>query len=225
MADDKDDDKPRGDEFAVKFKTEGEFLAAVDKKLKSRVKEATETATRELLAKLGVESPDDLEGIADKLKTSTGAATEAEALKKLNGKLAKDLEKSQQANAAHVAKIQGIARRDALMPFAGQVRDVEALSLFVSPHLEVSEDGTVTGRDGKAVDDIVKDVLKAKDYLRNPDFKDGAGTKATASKVKLPFAVPAADDKNAKPLTIGQQIMNELVSAGKLTAPGVGGGP
>lgn len=219
--DDKQDDKPKGDDFAVKFKTEGEFLSAVDKKLKSRVKEAVDTATSELLAKLGVETADDIEGIAAKLKTSGVALTEVEALKKLNGKLAKDVEAGKATIAEHLSKLQGVARRDALLPFAGQVRDVEALSLFVSPHLEVSDDGTVTGKGGKAVKDLVDEVLKTKDYLKNPDFKAGPGTKATAPKIALPFTA-AGDAK----LTPAQQIMNELSSKGQLPGmPAATGGP
>ena len=187
---------------------------------KGRVKEAVETANRELLAKLGVESPDDIEGIAEKLKGSTAAVTEVEALKKLNGKLAKDLEKTQQIAAGHVSKLQGLARRDALLPFAGQVRDVEALSLFVSPQLEVNEDGEVTGKGGRAVKDIVDDVLKAKDYLKNPDFKAGAGTKPGVQKIQGPFQ-PNGDGK----LSIGQAMVNELAASGKIAAPAAGGGP
>jgi hypothetical protein len=222
--DDNKDDKPKGDDFAVKFKTEGEFLSAVDKKLKSRVKEAVDTATSTLLARLGVESPDDIEGIAEKLKAGGAKDTEVEALKKLNGKLTKENEAGKATIAAHVAKIQGVARRDALMPFAGQVRDVEALSLFVSPHLEVSEDGVVTGKDGKTVEQLVADTLKTKDYLRNPDFKPGTGSKPTGSKIPLPFK-----QNGEQPLPLGQKLLNDYAANHGGVVPGApvsnGGGP
>ena len=109
--DTKDDDSEKP---AITFKTEVDFHRELDRKLKPRVKEATDALRAEILGKLGLESLDDIdEKVVSKLKASDGQATEVEALKRVNGKLAKDLEKAGSTIAGHVTKLQGVARRAA----------------------------------------------------------------------------------------------------------------
>lgn len=204
----------------VHFDNDGAYLASLEPKAKKREQAAREAATAELLEKLGITDPAEIETIKAKIDASGAAATEADKLKLSAEKTAKELAKSQKANADLVGKLQGLAKRDALMPYANRVRDPEALSMFVTPHLDVSEDGTVTGKDGKSIEDIVTGVLTAKDYLKNPDFKAGPGTKPGVTKVQGPFQ-PNGDGK----LSIGQAMVNELAAAGKIAAPSAGGGP
>ncbi|HYF26886.1 MAG TPA: hypothetical protein VD931_14180, partial [Baekduia sp.] len=92
MADDNDKSEGAAPEKpAVTFKTEGEFLSAVDKKAASRERKAAEAARTEILSKLGVESVDDLDSLTERLKSSQQQQSEAEKLKGEAAKLAKKL--------------------------------------------------------------------------------------------------------------------------------------
>ena len=211
-----DEDDKKTDDFAVKFKTEGEYLASVDKKLKSKISKAVEDATAGLLAKLGVESVDDIEGLIGKVKSSEGAVSEVEKLKGTHDKTAKELAKEQKRTADLTAKLQGIAKRDALSAFAPRVRSQKALAALLEGQLVVSDDGAVTGPEGKSVESMVDELLKTEEYLKSPDFKEGAGTKATAktTEFKGPFKPPVGADGKEGQLPRAQAFVNELAAAG-----------
>jgi len=168
------DDKP-----AVTFKTREEFHREVDRKTKAAVATALDAFKGEMFGQLGIESDDDLPKLKESIAASAKTATETEKLKSALDKATKEHGKTAQRAEALQAKLKGIARRDALAPFAGKVRDMEALSMFADRHLEVDDDGGVTVKDGGKVEDWVETLLKAKDYLRVPAATQGAGTTAT----------------------------------------------
>lgn len=207
-------------ETGVHFENDGAFMSAVDSKAKKREQVARDAATAELLEKLGITDPAEIEQIKAKLDASGAAQSDLDKLKSSHDKTAKELSKEQKRSADLSAKLNGIAKRDALAPFAGRVRSTKALNAMLEGQLAVGEDGTVTGPDGKTVESLVDELLKTETYLANPDFKAGAGTKPTVDKVKLPFTANG-DGK----LGIGQTIVNEMAAKGILpsVAPGAGG--
>ncbi len=223
--DDKDDKKT--DEFAVKFKTEGEYLASVDRKLKSKVKSAVDEAVAGVLAKLGVESVDDIDGLVGKVKSSEGAATEADKLKSTLDKTLKKLADAEKATTELKSFRKTALIQKALMAHASKGKDPEVLEAMIASRLVVGDDDSVTGPDGMDVGKMVDEFYAAKPYLKSADFKEGAGTKPTTQKINVPFQQPdeAAIKNGAKPLTAGQAIMNDLVSKGVIPAPAGGGGP
>lgn len=208
-------------ETGVHFDNDGAYLASLEPKAKKREQVAREAATAELLEKLGITDPAEIDAIKAKLDASGAAATEVEKLKATHDKTAKELAKEQKRTADLSSKLQGIAKRDALMPFAGRVRSTKALAAMLEGQLTVSDDGAVTGPDGKAVESLVDELLKTETYLANPDFKPGSGTKPTAPKIDLPFK-QVGDQQ----LPAAQRIMNELAAKGQLPSmPGANGGP
>ncbi len=164
---------------AVTFKTEGEFLAAVGRKAKKAAEEEREKTKAEVFAALGIESEEDLPKLKETIAASAKTVTEAEKLKSQLDKVTKEHGKTTQRAETLQAKLKGIARRDALAPFATKVRDMDVFSMLADKHLEVDDDGVVTVKDGGKVEDWVESTLKAKDYLRVPAATQGAGTTAT----------------------------------------------
>jgi len=216
MADDNDKSEGAAPEKpAVTFKTEGEFLSAVDKKAASRERKAAEAARTEILSKLGVESVDDLDSLTERLKSSQQQQSEAEKLKGEAAKLAKKLADADKAIAELAGFKVSTLKQRALMSHATKVADPEALDAFIAPKLVVGDDGTVTGPEGKDVGEMVEELIASKPYLKAPGYKAGAGTKPNAQK-----AEPGTSGNGEPPKTVGAAIMAELASRGAL--PGLG---
>jgi len=214
---------------AVTFKTEGEFLAAVEKRSKGAISKAVEAAKAEILGSLGVETLDDLGSVKERLASTEKTVSEAEKLKAAHDKAVKELDKEKRRGGELTGRLQKIAKRDALMPFMTQVRDSEALAMFAEPHLEVDDEGVVTVKNGRSVEDLVGDILKAKDYLKNPAHKDGAGTTATEPRAAAGGKGSDAqtDDKAKtngteapKYKSFGEAIMADLKAKGQLPRVG-----
>jgi len=168
------DDKP-----AVTFKTREEFHREVDRKAKSEAKKAVEDFQSKFFETLGIESEEDLPKIKETIASSAKTVTEAEKLKSQLDKTTKEHGKAIARGDALQAKLKGIARRDALAPFAGKTVDMDMLSMLADRHLEVDDDGVVTVKEGGKVEDWVESTFKAKPYLRVPVAAAGAGTTAT----------------------------------------------
>lgn len=183
------DKLPTDPKPAVSFKTEGEFLAAAEKRAKGLINKAVDTARGEILASLGVESIEDLAGIKERLVTTEKQVSEAEKLKAAHDKANRDLEKERKRSGDLSGRLIKIAKRDALLPYVGQVVDPEVLTMLIDPLLEVDEEGSVSVKDGRALENVVEDLLKKREYLKKPGTKDGAGTAATEPRAK------AADGK------------------------------
>lgn len=199
---------------AISFKTEGEFLATVAKKTKGAVSAAVDALRSEIAGKLGVESLDEIDAITERLKTTEKQVGEVEKLKAQHDKVTKDYAKEQKRASELSARLVKIAKRDALIPFAAQVRDPEVLAMLADPKLEVDEDGVVTVKDGTSIENLVEGLLKAKDYLRNPAHKDGAGT---GSKEPL----KASDGKGGdKPPVDGEKPKNGTAETPKFKSFG-----
>lgn len=220
----------------VFFPSEGAFIAEVGKKAKGREAQARETATAEFLARLGLTDPAEIEAVKETLDKTGVLKTETDKIKAQLLKATKDLEDSRKEIETHkttgaqlTERIKGIAKRDALMEFAPQTVDPQLLSMVIAPNLEVADDGTVTikGGDGKkTVADLVAETLKSKPHLKNPAFKEGAGTK-TQPDPKTTVNVPFVQKDEKTPLTFAQVAINDLVAKGILQppAPVTPGGP
>lgn len=161
------------------FDSDAEFFAAADKRATKKVKDAVDEAVKGVLARIGVESEDEIdEKITAKLKGSEAQDGE---VKKLQGELKKtakerDTEKAR-ADGLHVFRSKSL-KSAALIKHAAKVADPEALEVFLAGSLTVGDDDSVIGPDGKAVDKVVDELLAAKPYLKAPDYKDGAGSKS-----------------------------------------------
>jgi hypothetical protein len=214
----------------VFFPNDGAFMAEVGKKAKGREAQAREAATAEFLSRLGLTDPAEIEAVKETLDKTGVLKTEADKTKGELAKAIKAIEDSRKetemikaANVELLGKIKGTTRRSALSAFAAQVVDHEALTMFVEPLLDVSDDGTVTVKSDpkKTIAELVAETLKAKPYLKNPTFKEGTGTKptpTTETTAKLPFT---PNDKGELK-NVGQQIVNELYAKGQLQAPSGG---
>lgn len=227
-------------EDGVFFPNTGAFDAEVRRKSKGVESQARESAMAKFLAEAGLTDETQIAEFRETVEKSGVLKTEADKSKTQLAKLAKDLEESRKETetfkgtvATLTDKIKGTAKRDAISKFASQVVDHEALAMFVAPHLEIADDGTVSikGADGKpdakkTLDQLVEETLKAKPYLKNPDFKPGPGTTPTPSTKTDKAAVftPEKDkDGKDKPLTFAQAAINGLASAGyKFDVPSVG---
>lgn len=175
------DDKP-----AVSFKTEGEFLHAVEqrskKSLDKAVKEAAAKARADVLAGLEIDEEENLDEVKVRLATSKKAKGEVETLtasmKKLEGKL-KEADKT-------IGELSGFRdqtlRAKALSPHTTKFRDPEDMQVHLSSKLVLAEDGTATAPDGTDLGAYVDKFLEAKPHLRAPDFKPGTGTSKVPAK-------------------------------------------
>jgi len=226
---------PEALDHGVFFPNDGAFMAEVGKKLKGRESQAREAATAKFLSDLGLTDESEIAAVRETLEKSGALKTETD---KVRGELAKalkllddtkkEVETHKGLAAQHSEKLKGLAKRDALMKFAPQVVDPDALSMFISPNLEVADDGTVTvkGDGKKSLDDVVAETLKAKPYLKSPTFKDGTGTRSTPTdtdKKTVPYPTPKDGEAPLKP---SQIMMNDLVARGVISNPnGVSGAP
>jgi hypothetical protein len=217
---------------AVTFKTEGEFLAAVSKKTKGEVAKAVETVRAEMMEALGLESLDDVPKLKERLASTEKSVTEAEKLKSLTDRQAKDIAKAEKKVSDLSAKLHRIAKRDALLPFNDQVVDAGVVAMLVDPLLEVDEDGGVSVKDGRALENVIGELLKAKPFLKKSDAATGAGTTATEprpkdngtdAKAKTDAKDTGTKDANGtaggRPKSWGDIIVAGLVAEGKLPSP------
>ncbi len=156
----------------VAFKTKAEFHAEVDRKTKSAVSKAVEDVRADLFSKFGVEAPEELDSIVEKVKSAKAAITETDKLRNDLSRatkqiLAKDETIGMLKNWKHVA-----LKQRAIQQFASKVVDIETLTSLLEPKMVVNdEDDVVTGPNGKSLEDIVDDILKTKTFLKVPEFK------------------------------------------------------
>lgn len=217
---------------AVAFKSEGEYLASVEARSKGMINKAVTKAvdaTRaEILGALGVESVEELAGVKERLATTEKQVSEAEKLKAAHDRANRDLEKERKRSGELTTRLHGIAKRDALTPFIGQVVDAEVFTMLLDPHLEVDDEGSVHVKDGRALENVVEDLLKKREYLKRPAAREGAGTAATEPRARATeaarAATPAADpattangttNGETKFKTVGAKWMADL----KIPAP------
>lgn len=192
-----DDKKP-----AVTFETEGEFLAAVEKKTTKAVKQAQEKLRQELFAELGLDDGDEIASVKEKLTASKAAKSESDKLSAEIKKLTKERDELSKSHAELLSFKQGTMKRDAIMAHASKTRDPDVLVQLVSSKLTPGEDGSF---DPKQVEEIVTKTLADKAYLRSAEFKEGAGTKSTPAKTPGGSTQPA-NGQNAPQLTPAQVI-------------------
>ncbi len=221
----KDDKSTAEPKPAVTFRSDGEFMAVVTKKAKPMIAEAVNALRSEIAGKLGIESLDDIESLGERLKTTEKTVGEMDKLRAQHDKVSKEYAKELKRSGDLTQKLVKIAKRDALLPFAAQVRDPEALAMFAEQHLEVDhEEGTVSVKDGRKLDDLVSDILKAKDYLKAPGHKDGAGTTANeprkandgkGNEAKTDAAT-ATNGAEVTYKTFGEAVMADLKARGAL---------
>ncbi len=211
MADESDDTKPAGDDKkpAITFPTEGAFFAAVDKKAKPLITKAVEEAKRAIFEQLGLDSDDELPGIVETVKKGRTAATEADTLKRELAKERKEKATALEAagnllNWKHTA-----IKQSALAPYSGKTVDLETLQALILPRLTIGDDDSLSGPNGKSVEDMINDVFKAKPFLKAPDNTPGAGTKPGAK----PEGKASASKKdeaataNGAPKTLGGALV------------------
>ena len=214
---------------AVQFKSDGEYLASVEKRSRPMITKAVEAARSEIFAALGVESADELAGLKEALESSKAKVSEAEKLKAAHDKGQRELEKERKRSEGLSGRLIKIAKRDALLPYVGQVVDPEVFTMLLEDKLEVDEEGAVSVKDGKALENVVEDLLKKRDYLRKPAAKDGAGTAATEPRKtadgKADATSTKTDDKattdtaganGQKPKSFGQTIVDQLKARNQL---------
>lgn len=164
------------------FKDDDDFTRAARNRAKSWISEAVKDAQKQLLAKLDLESVDNIDELKERLSKSTEAQTEAEQWKGKFDKLSKKFSELEKSNADLSAyKVKSI-KGSALSAYSSKVRDPDVLAMLLDKDLTVDAEGKVAHASGKALDDVVDELLKAKDYLRSPDFKAGAGTSAKSDR-------------------------------------------
>lgn len=226
----KPDDKPAGDKPPepkpeVSFKTKAEFHAEIERKTKSAVRAAVDEANKALLEKLGVESEDDLPAIVEGVKKSKQAVSDSD---KLKGDYAK-LEKKHNAAVEQVASLsqwrESAIKGRAISAYQSKTVDLETLTLLVGSKIVIRDDDSVSGPDGKALDDVVEEILKAKPFLKAADHVGGAGTKPGGGKpdgdAKPKPNLGTGDVKpNGRPPSIGQTVADAL----RASAAANGGG-
>ncbi len=225
MADETDETKTKADDEgnktkpAITFPTEGAFHAAVDKKLKPAIAKAVAEANRALLEQLGLDSEDELPNVVETVKKSKTAATESETLKRDLTKLSKQAKELQDSNAGLLNWKHTAIKQNALAPFSGKTVDLETLSALVLPRISIGDDDSVSGPDGKSIEDLVESVFKAKPFLKVPDNNAGAGTKPGGGKSDgkgTKAADKAADETKANgtntKLSIGQTVVAALMA-------------
>jgi hypothetical protein len=192
MADEGNDDKGSGGDGEGKakaepkpeiaFKTKAEFHAEVDRKTKAAVTKAIEETKRALLEGLGVESEEELPTIVETVKKGKAAVTETDAIKNAHAKLTKQHATLQEQYSAAISWKHKSLRQSALNAFASKTVDLETLAALVEPKIVIGDDDSVTGPNGKALEDLVDDIFKAKPFLKVPDNTPGAGTNPKGGK-------------------------------------------
>ncbi len=232
MADEPNDDKPKTDDEpkkpAVSFPSEGAYLASVEKKLKPAITKAVAEAKAALLEQLGLESEDDVPNIVETVKKSKVAATESDTLKKELAKAAKRNTELTEQNSGLLNWKHTALKQSALAPYSSKTVDLETLSALVLSKISIGDDDSVSGADGKSIEDIVDGIFKAKPFLKVPDNNAGAGTKPGGGKSdgdKGKKAAPA--DETPKPTNgyqkpnVGAAVVAALMEAHK-HEPGAG---
>lgn len=220
MAEAGDKDSSEADKPAVSFKTEGDFLKAVEKKATPRIKEAAEKAVSDVLARLGVDNIDAVDGIKDALSKHEGTKSEAEKVKAEADKTAKALRSLEKRNAELETFRTSHLKERALLAHASKTIDIDTVTQLLSPKLTVGDDGAVSAPDNKSVEDAIEALLEAKPHLRASGQRSGPGTSAKPPKA------PASNGQSAGPSSNGQKRLSteQLAAnfAAALTAAGTG---
>ncbi len=176
-----DDGKAKEAKPEVAFKTKGE----VERKARPLIAKAVEDALKPVMEAFGVESLDDLPAIAEGAKKSKQALSETEQIKRDHDKLKKDHAKLAEKEKAGSAWRQTALRKQAITQYATKVTDLEIFTAVLEPKLVVSDDDdTVTGPNGKSLDDYVEELLKNKPILKRAEIHEGSGTNGNAAKAK-----------------------------------------
>lgn len=217
---DQDETKTTDDKPAVSFKTEGDFLKAVEKKAAPRIKEAAEKAIAEVLGKLGVDGVDALDAIKETLAKSEGTRSEADKAKTELDRTTKELRRLEKKSAELETFRTSSLKQRALIAHASKTHDIDTVSELLSSKLTVGDDGTVSTADGKSVDEAVEALLVAKPYLRNAGYKAGAGTGRTPPKAASTGHGESSDNGAKRPtvLEARQNLAKALEQAATLDA-------
>lgn len=182
----------------VSFPTRGEFHAEIDRKLKPAVAKAVEETSRKYLEALGIESEEELTSVVETVKKGKAAVTETDQLKQQHTKLTKQHAALQeQFNAAMSWKHRAI-KQSALSAYSSKTVDLETLAALVEPKIQIGEDDVATGPNGKALEDVIEEIFKAKPFLKVPDNSAGAGTKPGGGKSTANGKQTKADDESDK---------------------------
>jgi len=216
-----DEDDKKGDDGggskdskpAITFKTEADFHREIERKSKSAVKAAVEEANKSILEALGIDSLDDLPTVVEAAKQTKVVKTETDKLKNDFTKLTKELQKSQEANAGLMQWKQRAIKANALSAYSSKTVDLETLSALVESKIAIGDDDSVSGPNGKSLEEIVNEVFKAKPFLKAPDNTPGAGTKPGAkSDAKTAPAKKADEDNkaNGAPKSFGSALVQAM---------------
>lgn len=187
-------------ESGVFFEDEGAFLAAADKKSRSKVteaeknaekraREARETALNEIFEKLGVTDPEQLEEIKGKLADAEGTRDRAAKLEADLNKLSKESKKALDALTKERDELLGFktthVKRSALSPHLAKIhpdfRDIVEENLLGKLAIDGEK---ITAPEGKEIAAYVDEIIKAKPSLKAPDFQRGAGTGPNGGKAQ-----------------------------------------
>lgn len=224
---------PKELDDGVFFENEGDFLATVEKKTKPKLtaaeqrasqaaKEARESAVAEIVERLGLTDPDQIEAIKDRLAEADGTRTEAEKLKADLAKLQKETAKALSAVTKERDELLGHRqtqmKREALTPHLAKIhpdfRDMVEENLMTK--IAIVE-GKVVGPEGKAPEVLVADMLAAKPSIKAPDFKGGAGTTPNGDKSRAGAGTAGTGDggqssngQTGKPLSLGEALKAAL---------------
>ena len=221
------------------FENEGDFLTTVEKKSKSKLteadrkaanaaKEAREAALNEIFEKLGVTDPDQLDDFKGRLADAEGTRSELEKVKA-------ELVKTQKESAKAIGALTKVndellgfktthVKRGALSPHLSKIhpdlRDVVEENLLAKLAIDGDK---VTGPEGKAIDSLIDEMIKAKPSLKAPDFKGGAATGPGGGKASGDSAGGNASASNGQakdpPKTIREAVAQSLAEqAAKETA-------
>lgn len=179
--DDKDESKP-----AVSFKTEGEFLHAVEQRSKKALDKAVAAAAAkaraDVLAGLELDEDENLDEVKTRLASSKKSKSEVDALTQKATKYEKQLKDAEKA----INELSGFKdrtiRAEALSSFAVKFRDPEDMHVHLASKLLIGDDGKATAPDGGEVGKWVDSFLEGKPHLRAGDFKPGAGTSKVPAK-------------------------------------------
>jgi len=238
----KDDSEEKARELfepVVAFENEGQFLEASEKKAKPKltaaeekrakeVKEARESVLAEFLAKHNIKDPDEIDEWRTKLAAAEGTLTEFDKLKGELKERDKKLAKLEKDNGELVGFKTTHLKRSALTPHMAKIhpdlRD-ELESAWMSS-LVIDDKGNVTFPEGKAIESVIDEKVKAKPSLKAPDYKAGAGTGSGTGKTgddgdgdKKPDPKP---DPNAPKPTFRESLVKALTegaAAQGLTGP------
>jgi hypothetical protein len=176
-------------EPVVAFENEGQFLEASEKKAKPKltaaeerrakeVKEAREAVLTEFLTKHNIKDADEIDEWRSKLAAAEGNLSEFDKLKTDHGKTLKELEKERKLTGDLTVFKVTHQKRAALTPHMAKIHPElrDELEGAWLGSLTIDDKGVVTFPEGKTIESVIDEKIKAKPSLKAPDYKAGAGT-------------------------------------------------